>query len=206
LKLFKLKAYSLDNLIKQRKEVYYPEVYHYFLTKDYICKKIRKDFLDSLPSNEKAIQEQKWDKLLNNPNFSDSKENAQRTRMLLGSRRWLITELPPDIKYFKVKVLICSNLKEHIIAPWKDQSSYQKNENAKSQAQKYLNGLIFYQTKSGKLFLLEGNHRYGQWISDKCPEVEVEVYILSAPSHSEFSWDPDSSKIKLMDYQNNIWV
>lgn len=194
---------NIQKFIIQEEEVSSPEIYHSYLQHDYICQRTREKELEKLDAKQKIVQQRNWKKLLENPNFLNPEENSKRNRMLLGSRRWFISELPPEARFKKVKICFSPDLEKHIIAPWSNPEIFKKSEIS---PQDYLHNLIFVQTRSGKLFLIEGNNRYAQWRIDGSPELETEVYLIKIPDYEEFSWDPDSSETKLMDYDNKSWL
>jgi hypothetical protein len=94
-------------------------------------------------------------------------------------------------------------LQSHIIASWSKPSKFIKSS---IPAQDYLTELILVQTRSGKFLLIEGNSRYAQWQADGSPELETWVYLVTIPDYQEFSWDPESSGVKLMEYESKSWL
>ena len=112
------------------------------------------------------------------PNFEDKRQNAERYRRMLGSRRFIWSELPPDTKWYKCKMLFDHN-SDYVLQVWPHPECVKIENQTDS---KLLDGTIFFGHDFSKLMILEGNHRYSQWKATGTKGV-AEVYVGISPSN-----------------------
>jgi len=114
---------------------------------------------------------------LDAPDFTDRQQNQKRLRTLFGIRRWLWSEIPPDTGWYKGRALFSAN--QRVTRAWSFDDQFKPGAVS-------LYGLIFWGHALDAPLLLEGNHRYSQWVVNGRPDQSATVYVGLSPSNYRF--------------------
>jgi hypothetical protein len=121
---------------------------------------------------------------LDAPDFTDKKQNQKRLRTLYGIRRWLWSEIPPDTSWYRSRALFSSG--QQIVRGWNFDNAFKPGAVS-------LDGLILWGHTLDAPLLLEGNHRYSQWVINGRPNQAAAVFVGLSPSN--YRWFPGDDKI-----------
>jgi hypothetical protein len=121
---------------------------------------------------------------LDTPDFADREQNRQRLRALYGMRRWLWSEIPPDTVWLRGRALFSTS--QRVLRAWNFDDQFKPGAVS-------LDGLIFWGHRLNAPLLLEGNHRYSQWVVNGQPDQPAMVYVGLSPSNCK--WFPGDSEV-----------
>lgn len=139
------------------------KVIHAFLDDRY-CDKLRTKFkLDN--------------KIIIHPDFTSKDENHRRYRQLLGCRRWMWGELPPDTNWYRYRIRFDSEFDKQIHLVW---PSLDPGKRKPKNEKELLEDIILFTHGDGKYMIIEGNHRYTQWKENGMKSTRTEVYVAES--------------------------
>lgn len=94
--------------------------------------------------------------ILSKPDFNSPWENALRHRALMSIRRWLLSEFPPDSKWWRVdNFQVDAERMKTICIKWPDLKPHRH--------QLTLDGIVLFTHDRKSYTCIEGNHRLTQW-------------------------------------------
>lgn len=138
--------------------------------------------------------------LLDVPDVTDARENAERMRLLYQGRRHLLGEIPPDTKWFDVRFLRSEHVRE-LRAIGRSDPTYDdaganlfaiKGEPLRESPLDWGPIVLWGHSKPGPFTILEGNHRLLAWTSSARYDFSIPVCV--GLSNSFCRWhlaDPD---------------
>jgi hypothetical protein len=125
--------------------------------------------------------------IITHPDLTNSQENTDRYRLLMGISRQLWLQLPPDITWLKVTMKkLDSSHDRRLITPWPVKyNSVQKVD---------LNRIICISSSlKNNWTVIEGNHRVSQWRRNNCPSIK-NLIVYVGISEMDCCWSNSKAK------------
>lgn len=165
--------------------------------------------------NGALIRHARWvDRLIDYPDLSDPDQNRARLRLLYLIRLPVVSELPPDITWYRVGGMTDDELVElHVIhaAGWirargesalRDVAAWKKIPLVKPPSQWHA-PILFGHGKSGPFTILEDNHRLTAYAGKG--ETGIDISVLVGVSSLGCHWHAPSAKHRGVLLRDLIW-
>ncbi len=129
------------------------------------------------------------------PDFTDKHQNLARYRALVGTRRWIWSQLPPDVEWYKCQVTLIKDGIDKYITPRFPVADPPEADNSESN---WLDGIILFGHTTEKTIVIAGSDRYSTWKAYGPDTLTTIIYIGLSPSN--FRWFTDDVQVKYFEF------